>query len=340
MLTKLDLDNDGKIPVYSSDSMNNGIVGYTHYKADFIVNDDNPIYIIFGDHTRSFNIATKSFCVMDNVKVLSITEVISIKVLLFLVSSWKKCIPNLGYSRHWSLAKNALFSLPITQNNKIDFDFIETFITELEEERISQLYVYLEASGLKDYTLTDEEQKVLNDFEKGKIKFKEFNINTQFNVDSYKKRFDANKVKVLDNGKFPYIVRQGSHNGQKGYINEDIQYLNDGNTISFGQDTATMFYQENPYFTGDKIKILKPKNSQFNKKNALFFISTMRKSFSPFSWGGSSFNVDIINSQPMNLAVTNNQPDYILMETLISAIQKQIIKDIVLYTDKKLNIAK
>lgn len=340
MLTKVDLDNDGKTPVYSSDSMNNGIVGYTHYEADFIVNDDNPIYIVFGDHTRSFNISTKSFCVMDNVKVLSITEIISIKVLLFIVSSWKKCIPNLGYSRHWSLAKNALFSLPITQNNKIDFNFIETFITELEKERISQLYVYLEAGGLKDYTLTVEEQKALDDFENGNIAFGEFKIDTQFKVDSYKKRFDANKVKVLDNGKFPYIVRQGSNNGQKGYINEDIQYLNDGNTISFGQDTATMYYQEKPYFTGDKIKIVKPKNSQFNKKNALFFITTMRKSFSAFSWGGSSFNVNIINNQSMNLAVKNNQPDYKLMETFISAIQKQVIKDVVLYTDKKLNIAK
>jgi len=42
----------------------------------------------------------------------------------------------------------------------------------------------------------------------------------------------------------------------------------------------------------------------------------------------------------MNLAVTNDQPDYKLMETLISAIQKQVIKDVVLYTDKKLNVAK
>ena len=49
----------------------------------------------------------------------------------------------------------------------------------------------------------------------------------------------------------------GSNNGQKGFINEDESFLNDGNTISFGQDTATMYYQEFPYFTGDKIKIVK-----------------------------------------------------------------------------------
>ena len=54
-------------------------------------------------------------------------------------------------------------------------------------------------------------------------------------------RFDANKVDVLKSGKFPYVVRMGSNNGQKGFIYEDETYLNEGNTISFGQDTATMF---------------------------------------------------------------------------------------------------
>ena len=32
----------------------------------------------------------------------------------------------------------------------------------------------------------------------------------------------------------------------------------------------------------------------------------------------------------------NKQPDYKTMETLISAIEKQVIKDVVLYTDKKI----
>lgn len=60
---------------------------------------------------------------------------------------------------------------------------------------------------------------------------------------------------LLEHGKYPYVVRMGSNNGQKGYIDEDEKYLNPGNTISFGQDTATMYYQETPYFTGDKIKM-------------------------------------------------------------------------------------
>lgn len=92
-----------------------------------------------------------------------------------------------------------------------------------------------------------------------------------FFVNTPKKRFDANKVTILDSGKYPYVVRTSNNNGQRGYIVEDEKYLNEGNTISFGQDTATVYYQERPYFTGDKIKVLKPKFELFNKKNAPFF---------------------------------------------------------------------
>ena len=84
-----------------------------------------------------------------------------------------------------------------------------------------------------------------------------FHLKDLFEIKSSIKRFDANKVTVLERGLHPYIIRSGSNNGQRGYLKENEQFLNEGNTISFGQDTATLFYQNKPYFTGDKIKILK-----------------------------------------------------------------------------------
>lgn len=67
-----------------------------------------------------------------------------------------------------------------------------------------------------------------------------------------------------------------------------------------------MFYQEKPYFTGDKIKVLRAKFDGFNKVNAQFFISSMTKAFYSFSWGASSFSVNVIKKQKLNLPVTNN----------------------------------
>ena len=156
-----------------------------------------------------------------------------------------------------------------------------------------------------------------------KVKWGKFRIEDLFQVKSYKKRFDANKVNILARGKYPYVVRMSSNNGQKGYIDEDEKYLNEGNTISFGQDTATMFYQEYPYFTGDKIKILKAKFKEFNKSNAQFFLTAMAKAFDSFSWGSSSFSEDVINNQIALLPVKNKKIDFDFIDSFIAELKAQ-----------------
>lgn len=269
-----------------------------------------------------------------------------LKELQFILSIIKKQFDFFGYATGMSNIIDLKIQLPM-KNNKIDFEFMESFIAELEAQRIAELEAqriaeleaYLNVTGLKDYNLTKEEEKVIEDFENDKLIWKEFNIENLFDIESYKKRFDANKVNITETGK-PYVVRTSLNNGIRGYINEDEQYLNDGNTISFGQDTATMFYQEKPYFTGDKIKILKSRDKKFNKKNAQFFITSMTKSFSSFSWGSSSYNIKIIGNQPINLPLINNKPNYEIMETFISAIQKLVIKDVVEKLDEEIEVTK
>ncbi len=152
-----------------------------------------------------------------------------------------------------------------------------------------------------------------------------------FEINTYKKRFDANKVEILENGKYPYVVRTSLNNGIRGYINEDEQFLNEGNTISFGQDTATMFYQEKSYFTGDKIKILKSKDKKFNKRNAQFFILAMSKTFSSFSWGSSSFSVKIIENQRLQLPTQNGKIDFDFMESFIAELEAERIAELEAY---------
>ncbi|EJF5840279.1 restriction endonuclease subunit S [Salmonella enterica] len=159
-----------------------------------------------------------------------------------------------------------------------------------------------------------------------------FKLGDLFEISTPKKRFDANKVNILKSGVYPYIVRTGSCNGQKGFINECEDYLNEGNTISFGQDTATMFYQEKPYFTGDKIKILRAKFDGFNKNNARFFMSSMKRAFYSFSWGASSFSVDIIKEQKLNLPVINDGLiDFGFINDFVAELDAERIAELELY---------
>lgn len=92
-----------------------------------------------------------------------------------------------------------------------------------------------------------------------------------------------------------------------------------------------MFYQEKPYFTGDKIKVLKPKNSKFNKNNAQFFLAVLKKPFELFSWGSSSFNVDIIKSQKIELPVKNGDIDFDFIESFIAELEAQRVVELEAY---------
>jgi len=339
---------DGKYPYFTRTVFNNGILGYVDYLDDEHKIKGNCLAV--GMIAMQFFYMEKDFYAGQFTKraipkTFSLTPRIA-NYFISLLNKNQQILQNVLVRNFENTFNDTLIQLP-TKNGKIDFDFMEKFIAELEAERIAELEAeriaeleaYLSATGLQDCTLTREEEKALEEFESGKIVFGEFKIGELFEINSSIKRFDANKITISEIGK-PYVARTSLNNGIRGYVNEDEQFLNEGNTISFGQDTATMFYQEKPYFTGDKIKIVKSKDNKLNKNNALFFISTMEKSFSSFSWGGSSFNVKILVNQVMQLPTNGNKPDYKTMETLISAVQKLVIKDVVLYADRKIEATK
>lgn len=69
--------------------------------------------------------------------------------------------------------RNTRIKLPV-RDGEIDFDFIEGFVAELEATRLAELEAYLEATGLRDYTLTPSEIEALNKFDS--LKWAEFNL--------------------------------------------------------------------------------------------------------------------------------------------------------------------
>lgn len=124
-----------------------------------------------------------------------------------------------------------------------------------------------------------------------------------FDIVPTKKKINANSIAF--GGQHPYVARGEGGNGIRGYIDFDDKYLNPANTISFGQDTATMNYQAEPYFTGDKIQIFKlnAKYGVLTERVALYLIAAMKKAFSAFAWGQSSFALDVISYIKMSLPV-------------------------------------
>ncbi len=137
--SKMDITKSGTIPLMSSESTNNGIIGYVQIEPEFIVSKETPFYLVFGDHTKAMNIMTTSFCVADNVKVLRPYAALSERSTQYIATAWKKAIPDKGYARHWAEAKNVYFKIPVTCDGKPDYIYMEKYIRVQEKLAVQNM---------------------------------------------------------------------------------------------------------------------------------------------------------------------------------------------------------
>ncbi|GAA6968329.1 hypothetical protein AOH369_05200 [Helicobacter pylori] len=163
------------------------------------------------------------------------------------------------------------------------------------------------------------------------IKWGEFKLGDLFEVLSSKKIYHANTIKIHDTqieNSYPYVVRAATNNGIKGFIVDDPHYTNEKNTLSFAQDTFTVFYQKQPYFTGNKVKILKPKFT-FKSPKILHFISAILQFIlKPLTWGLGSTTESIaefkfsLPLKPTANTQTLDDIDFHFMEKFIAELEQ------------------
>ncbi|GIN62529.1 hypothetical protein J27TS8_25220 [Robertmurraya siralis] len=339
-LSKIDLSDSGTVPVYSSDTTNNGIMGFTSEEADYKVSNDIPIYLIFGDHTRSMNIATSDFCVMDNVKVL-IPFTHSIPAILFISAVWKKTIPNLGYARHWSKAKESILMLPTSDGVNPDYDFMESFMAELEIERVNELDSYLTATDLKDCKLTEEEERAIKSF--NEVEWKEYQMKDLFEkIGTKKLPYKAKELPKEPTGKYilPCLTSSFMNQGLNYYApEENATILKNVISIPSNSDVYRAYFQSREFTVLSDAYAIKwiYDDKELSKNQYLFTVTCINEvtDLPKYSYKNKLGGWNVVRNKFINLPIKNNKPDYEFMETLISAIKKLVIKDTVVWVNKK-----
>lgn len=332
-LKDLSVDNEPKYPFYGQATIDNGIIGYYHLNSSVLNNKKSLPTILIHSNNQNIVYLDTPFYLKDGHGATSVlqSDFLNVKSAMYIMTAIRKAIKTrFTYNAKATkiALKNTKIVLPVDDDGKIDYDYMEKYVYSLERDGLEELSVYFKANELEDSELTLEEQSAIDKFNNNQIEFKSFELSTLFCINSSKKKYNANKLKF--NGKYPYVVRTSTNNGIKGYINENHQYLNDAQTISFGQDTATVFYQSNPYFTGDKIKIFKYRKKELNSSLGKYLVTSLRKSFNSFSWGSSSFDEKALKSVLISLPITQEgNIDYSFIETYMKAIEKLVLKDVI-----------
>lgn len=333
-LEELKDDTESMYPFYGQATINNGIISY-HQLTNKVLNNKNgkPTILIHSNNQNIVYLETP-FYLKDGHGATSVLQSERLNKFnqKFIIASIDKVIKS-KYSYNKKATKielkNTVITLP-TKNGEVDFEFMESFIVELEAERIADLAAYLSATGLEDYTLTAKEKKVLQDFEQGNIKFSEFTYKSIFN-----KIVQGRRLKKDDQipGNIPFVMAGTTNTGVVNYISNPVASF-PGNSITIDIFGNT-FYRGYDFGAGDDTGVYWNDEKEYSKETMLFFAASMEKSISRrFSFGNKLRSSQSLNFK-MKLPSINQQPNYLIMETLISAIQKLVIKDVVLYANKK-----
>ena len=309
---------------------NNGILGKTDIKAK-IFNANTITIDMFGNaFYRQFR-----YKMVTHARVFSLKSILSItqKQGIFLSSAMHFLKYNFGYENmcSWAKIKQEKISLPVKKDREIDFAFMEDFISQLEACRLSQLEAYLLVTGLKNYTLTPAEEQALTDFQNGNIKWGEYRFANVFsNIQQGRRLKKDDQIE----GDIPFIMAGITNTGVVNYISNSI--------VIFPKNSITIdifgnaFYRSYDFGAGDDTGVYWNSEKELSKEIMLFLRKASEKALEgKFSYGKKLRSSQSLNFK-MKLPTINNAPDYPMMETLISAVQKLVIKDVVEYADRKI----
>lgn len=328
---KKDDQISGSIPFVMAGSTNTGVVNYiSNPVASF---PENSITVdIFGNvFYRNY-----AFGAGDDTGVYWNDEITYSKntMLFFSIAMAKALLGKFSFGKKLRSSQSLDFKMFLpTKNGQIDFDFMESFIRELEEERIRELTAYLTVSGFDNYELSNSERKALADF--NHIQWQDYSFASIFNKIKQGRRLKKNDQIP---GEIPFVMSGTGNNGVVNYISNPVaKFPANSITVDIFGNT---FYRNYSFGAGDDTGVYWNDIIEYTSDTMLFFTASIAKSLAgKFSYGKklrSSQSLEFM----MKLPIKDGNPDYLFMDTLISAIQKLVIKDVVLYADRKIDETK
>lgn len=122
-----------------------------------------------------------------------------------------------------------------------------------------------------------------------------------------------------DENRINYITRTNTNNGCKSMVvNENFSGLEEGNAITIGDTTATIYYQPVPFICGDHMVIIRA--PWLNIYTGTFVVSILKREAYRYNYG-RAFIIEKIKKTMVKLPVdSSDKPDWQFMEDYIKSL--------------------
>ena len=198
---------------------------------------------------------------------------------------------------------NAKILLPVLENGEPDFDFMENYIYELEQEKLSEYKAYAQklVSELSYQDIESLENK----------EWKAFLLTDLFENIQRGKRLTKEKQK---DGSIPYVSSSAQNNGVDNFISNETGVRIFENCLSLANSgsVGSCFYEPFKFVASDHITHLR---NLKNTKYSYLFTATLLNRLSQKYNFNREINDKRISNEIIILPITSDgKPDYIYME--------------------------
>lgn len=289
-------ENPGNTAYVTTTSLNNGVDCYVDYPAQY---DAYMITVSKDGGSADAFLQTEPFCGNEKVMVLIPKEDLALQELLFYTYVINVNKYKFAYGRKCSVAR--LNDMDIPKKDEIPDWVYKTDISKVKtsnKERIS-----LNEKEWKEFRFGD----YISEIYKAKA------------INKDELTIEDDDAKLIN-----YITRTSEENGcelQASFVDIDDSFIENGNAITIGDTTATCFYQEESFITGDHMVVVRA--DWLNKYTGLFIVTLLTNEQYKYSYG-RAYLMDRIKETMLKLPATekdgNIVPDWQFMEDYIRSL--------------------
>lgn len=312
-LTAEDQEAGCNIYIGAIDS-NNGVANHIGQKP---IHEGNTISLSYNGSVGEAFYQADPYWATDDVNALySKYEGFNEFIGLFMVATIRQEKYRFSYGRKWTLENmnNTDICLPIRYNSD-GSPFIDSTNFYSDEGYVPDwqfMENYIKSLHYKPLTTKHTTALKLNkdrwqEFEFGRL------IKNIYKAHAYTKD-DLTEQNVKLYSTLRYITRTAEDNGCELIVkNEALSYVEEGNAITIGDTTATCFYQEEQFVTGDHMIVIRA--DWLNTYTGLFIVSLLNYEQYRYSYG-RAFLMDRVKETILKLPICrNNDGSPIIDET-------------------------
>ena len=272
------------------------------------------------------------FIATDHVEklVMKNGERLSYRAGLFIKKTIEKAIDNkygYGYKFAQQRIKRQTILLPTTAEGTPDWQFMEDYMRQTEQQILKPTLELL------------CKRLIINNIVGGGLhpNWKEFVLGDEFSIESTSSSIDKNKLQS-GAGRFPYITRTDNENGINCFVPSQNYSTDEGNAITIGLDTQTVFYQPAKFYTGQNIQVMR--HVQMDNYNALFIRVALQRVLTRFSWGSYGATLTRLRKSRIYLPATEaGKPDFAFMSSFMQQVEQDILKAVIPILQSRLDSA-